>query len=259
MTLPAAPALPDISDPRRLIALDAVHNFRDMGGYPTLDGRTTQWRKLFRADALYRLAGTDVDAIRPLGLRTVIDLRTTEELELRGRFPVDDHPIDFHHVQVMDATWDHPESAEADVAEFLARAYQRMLTDLPGKFAEAVERLGAADALPAVFHCAAGKDRTGITAMLVLGILRVPTEHIVADYALTREGTQRMRVWAQRESPELWARLADTPSAFMAAEPEAMRKVIAGIEAAHGTIRDYALHIGIQPATLARLEAELLE
>ncbi|MDO8364623.1 MAG: tyrosine-protein phosphatase [Actinomycetota bacterium] len=251
--------LPDVRDPRRVIALDAVHNFRDMGGYPTADGRTTRWRRLFRADALYRLRGDDVDAVRPLGLRTVVDLRTDEELELRGRFPVDDHPIDFHHVDVMDTTWERSEEEIDDVAAYLAGQYRKMLHAFPDRFARAIERLGAPEAMPAVFHCAAGKDRTGVTAMLILGALGVPNEYIAADYGLTAEATARTRVWAQREAPELWMRMADTPSAWMAAEPEAMLRVIEGIEAAHRSIRDYVLHIGVQPATLARLEAELLE
>lgn len=251
--------LPDVSDPRRVITLDAVHNFRDMGGYPTIDGRITKWRRLFRADALYRLRGADVETVRPLGLRTVIDLRTDEELELRGRFPVDEHPIDFHHIDVMDTTWESDDRDIEDVVAFLCGAYEKMLRVLPDRFAQAVERIGAPDALPAVFHCAAGKDRTGVTAMLLLGLLGVPREYIAADYGLTAEGTARTRAWAQRESPELWARLADTPSAWMAAEPEAMLRVIEGIETAHGSIRDYVLHIGVRPETVARLQAELLE
>ncbi len=252
-------ALPDVRDPRRVITLDAVHNFRDMGGYPTADGRSTRWRTLFRADGLYRLTGDDLEVVRELGLRTVIDLRTPEELELRGRFPIDEHPVDFHHIDVMDTTWDRSDDDLEDVVAFLTSAYERMLHQLPDRFAEAIERLGAPDALPAVFHCAAGKDRTGVTAMLVLGALGVPSEYIAADYALTAEGTARSLAWAQRESPELWERLADTPSAWMASEPEAMLRVIAHIEAAHGSVRNYVLHIGVQPATLDRLASELLE
>ena len=84
----SAPTLPDVgSDPRRLIRLDAVHNFRDVGGYPTADGRTTRWRTLFRADGLYRLAGDDLEIVRALGLRTVIDLRTDGELADAARSP----------------------------------------------------------------------------------------------------------------------------------------------------------------------------
>ena len=191
--------LPDVRHPRRLIALDGVHNFRDLGGYPTADGRTTRWGRLYRADGLFRLTTADVEALRPLGLRTVVDLRTHEELELRGRFPVEAHPVAFHHIPVLDTTWAHPDERIDDVAEFLCGKYQEMLTDAPHRFAEALDLMGAADALPAVFHCAAGKDRTGVTAMLVLGSLGVPREYIAADYQLTAEAMDRMLAWAQRQ------------------------------------------------------------
>ena len=108
-------ALPDVgADPRRLIVLDAVHNFRDMGGYPTDDGRTTRWRTLFRADGLYRLAGADLEVVRELGLRTVIDLRSDAELQERGTFPHAQHPVAFHHVPVIDSTWQHLDRPDAD-------------------------------------------------------------------------------------------------------------------------------------------------
>lgn len=94
--------------------------------------------------------------------------------------------------------------------------------------------------------------------MLLLGSLGVPHEYIVADYALTAQGVERMRVWAQRESPELWARMADSPSAFMAAVPEAMSRVIDSI-CHDGTIREFTLSLGVTPAALDRLAAQLLE
>ncbi len=255
----AIPELPDVSDPRRLIALDAVHNFRDLGGYPTADGRTTRWRRLFRADALYRLAGADIEAVRPLGLRTVVDLRTPDEVELRGGFPLDHHPLDLHHVSVLDTTWDHQGPWIDDAVAHLTWSYTQMLTQRPDRFAQAVELLGASGALPAVFHCAAGKDRTGVTAMLILGALGVPRTYIAADYALTAESTQRMLVWAEREVPEFFERMAGLPAALLACAPEAMYRIVEGIEAEHGSIRAYARHIGVRAETLDRLEAELLE
>lgn len=256
MTLPE---LPDVRDPRRLITLDAVHNFRDLGGYPTADGRTTRWRRLFRADALYRLAGADIEAVRPLGLRTVVDLRTVDEIELRGRFPVDDHPLALHHVSVLDITWDNDGPWIDDAVAHLTWSYTQMLAQRPERFAEAVELVGAAGALPAVFHCAAGKDRTGVTAMLILGALGVHRDYIAADYALTAEGTQRMLVWAEREVPEFFARMAGLPAALLACAPEAMYRVVEGIEAEHASIRAFVRRIGVRADTLARLEAELLE
>jgi protein-tyrosine phosphatase len=259
-------SLPDIGgDPRRLIRLDAVHNFRDMGGYPAAGGRSTRWGRLFRADGLFRLTGDDLEKVRDLGLRTVVDLRTFGELEERGTFPRDEHPVDFHHVPIIDSTWsasDHPGSDDAaseDPADFLESAYLFMLGDGPDRFANAFTKLCEPEALPAVFHCAAGKDRTGLLAMLLLGSMGVPDEYIVADYALTNEGMERMIEWARREQPEGYARISARPSGFLSAAPEAMLRIVGMLRRQFGTIREYVLELGVPVEALARLEAAFLE
>ena len=247
------------AEPARLVALEAVHNFRDLGGYATADGRHTAWRTLFRADGLYRLTAADVVALEPLGLRTVIDLRSAPELSERGRFPVDVHPVVFHHLPIIDATWEVADRPEHDRDEdFLIWAYQEMLTVGAPRFAAAFEALAEPDALPAVFHCAAGKDRTGLLAALLLGSLGVSDDDIVADYALTVEGMARFRTWAAREWPEWFERMASMPPAFTAALPEAMRHIVEELSAEHGSIRNYVKSIGVSDATLARLESVLL-
>ncbi len=256
--------LPDVGgDPRRLVRLDAVHNFRDMGGYPTLDGRTTRWGRLFRADGLYRLTAADLAVVRELGLRTVIDLRTFAELEERGTFPRAEHPVAFHHVPVIDSTWTAAEAEAADMptdaADFLEKAYLSMLDEGEERLAEALVTLTAPDALPAVFHCAAGKDRTGMLAMMVLGCLDVLDEYIVADYALTAEGMERMREWSLREYPELHARIMSGPAVFSAAVPEAMLRMIGHVRSRHGSIREFALRVGVPPDAIERLRNELLD
>ena len=252
--------LPDLaSEPQRLVALEAVHNFRDLGGYGIGDGRTTRWRVLFRADGLYRLTPDDVITLEPLGLRTVIDLRSATELDERGRFPVDAHPVIFHHLPIVDATWalgDAP-AYERD-EDFLIWAYQEMLSVGGPRFVEAFEALAEPGALPAVFHCAAGKDRTGILAALILGSLGVSHDDIVTDYELTVEGMARFRVWAEVHWPEFATRLASMPSAFGKALPDAMRHILAELCAEHGTIRGYVRSIGVSEATLTALEAVLV-
>ncbi len=252
--------LPDIgSDPRRLVRLDAVHNFRDMGGYPTADGRTTRWRRLFRADGLYRLTPEDLEVIRGLGLRTVIDLRTFLELDERGTFPHDQHPVAFHHVPVIDSTWSAADAEQAtDAADFLEDAYLSILDQGSARLAEAFTMLCEPDALPAVFHCAAGKDRTGMLAMMVLGCLDVSDEYIVADYALTAEGMERMREWAKREYPELFERIAAGPAVFSSAVPEAMMRMIGHLRQRHGSILEFVLGLGVSPDAIEHLRRELL-
>lgn len=253
--------LPDIGrDPLRLIRLDAVHNFRDLGGYPTADGGTTRWRRLFRADGLYRLTADDLAVVRELGLRTVIDLRTREELDERGTFPVHEHPVDFHHVSVITSTWTAADAeGEHDAADFLERAYLDILAEGEERLAEALVTLSEPGALPAVFHCAAGKDRTGLLAMLVLGCIGVPDDYIVADYALTEDGMQRMRDWAEREQPELFQRISSGPTIFSAAVPEAMSRMIGHVRERHGGLREFALALGVPGETIERLRAELVD
>ena len=253
------PLPPVGDDPQRLVRLDAVHNFRDMGGYPTVDGRTTRWGTLFRADGLYRLTDADLEVVRALGLRTVIDLRTPRELDERGTFPHHRHPVDFHHVSVITRTWNHDEAERYDdAADFLEYAYLSMLDDVPEQFGRAFELLAAPDALPAVFHCAAGKDRTGLLAMMVLGSIGVLDEYIVADYAMTEEGMERMRAWARREYPEMYENMNSSPSVFSAAVPEAMRRMLGHVRERHGSVRGLVNALGVDDSVIDRLTASLL-
>ena len=80
----------------RLIALEGAVNFRDLGGYATEDGLRTRWRVLFRADGLSELPETALEVMRELGIRTVVDLRSGQEVE-QSRFNVEAHPVTFHH------------------------------------------------------------------------------------------------------------------------------------------------------------------
>lgn len=246
------------TEPRRLIALEAVHNFRDLGGYPTLDGRVTRWHMIYRADGLNRLAGADLEVVRGLDLKTVIDLRSHAELELRGRFPVDEIEVDFSHLPVIDATWQHDQHLDKSAHEFLGWAYRDMLQVGAGRFATAIEQLATPGALPAVFHCAAGKDRTGVLAALVLGSLGVPIDVVLADYALTANGMERMQVWAERELPEMAQRIANAPTAFLAALPEALGEVLDDLVDEFGSINAYVTSIGVSPAKIESLAVAFL-
>ncbi len=247
----------DRTPPDRHVALAGVHNFRDLGGYPTVDGGTTRWRTLFRADGLDRLTADDLDVLRPMGLRTVIDLRTQHELDA-GAFPVDHHPVTFHHLSILDQTWDRDDAVTDDLAEnFLHQAYTNMLADGAARFATAFEFLAGQDALPAVFHCTAGKDRTGLLAALVLGTLGVPDDVIVEDYALTQASMDRI-MERLRSDPEKAVYLDAVPAAFFAADPVAMARVIGDLVAAHGSIRGYVQSIGVGDDVIDHLSGQLL-
>ena len=134
-----------------------------------------------------------------------------------------------------------------------------MLEIVSTLFAEAMRVLAQETALPAVFHCAAGKDRTGVLAALVLASLGVDDEHICADYGLTRDAMQRWTAWAKQHQPELAKRFATMPPVFLAADPEAMKIILEDLHKKYGSVANYVREIGVEPETVASLKHLLLE
>ena len=137
--------------------------------------------------------------------------------------------------------------------------YLEMLTTAEYRLAEAFQLLALPGALPAVFHCAAGKDRTGILAGLVLSSLGVSDADVVADYALTAAAMERFMTWLEQANPEWLEQINSRPSAFMAAEPGAMAALLQLIRREHGSTREYLRGLGVSSVVLATLEDELLE
>jgi protein-tyrosine phosphatase len=252
--------VPSTLAPDRSIDLAGAVNFRDLGGYETADGRFVQWRKLFRSDSLDSLTATDLDAIQPLGLNTVIDLRSTPEIERNGRFPLETVPVAWHHLSVVDTTWEGDNTLPKDLGatEFLVAAYDKMLTEGAARFAKAFALLADADALPAVFHCAAGKDRTGLLAALVLGAIGVNNDAIISDFALTEAAMPRFIEAMKLRYPERFAEAKSIPAGFMSATPEAMERTLARLIGTHGSIRNYVRHIGVTDDAVEHLELLLL-
>jgi protein-tyrosine phosphatase len=256
----ARPIDPD--DPPRDIALVDTYNLRDLGGYPTADGRRVRWRTLFRGASLQRLAGADAETVRELGLLTAIDLRTANELTNSGGYPVEVLPATVHHLPMLSTIWELPDPGPDEAAErFLLARYHDMLAEGAAAIVETMEILARPERLPAVFYCAAGKDRTGVLAALVLDAIGVEDEHIVADYHLSKERVERIRARAvaRADSQDLLTAMVSQPPQFMAAPPEAMQLFLALIREEHGSTTGYLRGIGVSEATIAAVAANLLE
>ncbi|MEY2461172.1 MAG: protein-tyrosine phosphatase [Acidimicrobiaceae bacterium] len=241
------------ADLDRHLPFDVVFNFRDLGGYTTADGSTVKWRTLFRADGVHRLT---VDDLAPLGVRTVLDLRTPTELE-RGRFTHDS--IGFHHLPILDETW-NPEllTGDPDPVPFLADRYVDMLATGRDAIARALHILGQSESLPLVFHCAAGKDRTGVVAAVVLSVLGVSDDDIATDYSLSRLGMPRFKEWVIATYPEAADAMSDQPPAFLASPVEAMHLFLERVRSAFGSMHAYVAELGVTDETLDAVRANLL-
>ncbi len=241
----------------RLVPLAGAFNFRDLGGYPSGDGRSTRWGRLFRSDTLHELNDTDVALLSSLGLATIIDLRTPVELDRTGRGPLGGHPIGFHHLSVIGDGGGEAMGAPAPPGEDLSERYLWYLDCGRSALATALTLLADPANHPVVFHCAAGKDRTGVLAALVLDILGVDHDVIVADYVITAE---RMPLILERyrADPAFAGQMATAPASRFGVEASTMERFLSELHARFGGARSWALASGVPVEDLLVMEAALL-
>lgn len=162
-----------------LVSLEGCVNFRDLGGWRTADGRRVRSGRLFRSDALHRVTPGDLARLRgELDVRTLIDLRSSHEVAKEGRGPLCEGPVAYHHLPFFDTPERDPARQLPEGG--LAAIYLAMLRFARAPISRALETLAASPGA-AVFHCAAGKDRTGVLSAVVLGSLGVLDEDIVED------------------------------------------------------------------------------
>jgi protein-tyrosine phosphatase len=237
-----------ITDMARTVELDGCFNFRDLGGYETDDGRRVRWRHLFRADGLHRLTDSDHARLADLGLVTVVDLRTHDEVAERGMFQSPGDDVVRHHLSMLDVLPPREELPTWIDADVVAWRYLEMLGDGEETIAEVFALLTDPSTYPAVFHCAAGRDRTGIVAALVLGVLGVPDNLIVSDYALSGDAMARMMAWLRAEHPDRAAELASSAPAMLTVAAETMIGFLAGFRAEYRSFDHYADVIGVGSA-----------
>ncbi len=241
----------------RTLDFEGCVNFRDLGGYRTLDGREIGWRRLFRADGLNKLTPADRDQLVGLGLATVIDLRTVDEAEQRGRFPVDLVPVRYVDLPLTDVLPSTEELPEWREASYVASRYGQMVSRGGPVLTRAIEVLASVDSLPAVVHCSAGKDRTGVLSALVLAFLGVPDETIVEDYALSGLAMERLLERLKAEYPDSVEAVEQFAPAILHVVPETMEQFLTSLRAEYGTYAGLAEALGVS-AAVSRLEQTVL-
>lgn len=225
----------------RVIHIDGTINFRDLGGYKTHDGRTVRWRKLYRSAQLNKLSARGVNALAALNIKTVIDLRFDEET---NRYPtilkalpsatfyswrsefLPQNTASSNNSEKMRRSWrDSLDSQDPDIVREAMRSnYPNKLYSHRGIYRRMLLQLKD-DEAPLLFHCAAGKDRTGVAAALILSLLGVDDEQIIEDYLLTQqliEGRMENLLAAGANVDDAY----DDFQAKLAAQPKAMLKPV---------------------------------
>jgi protein-tyrosine phosphatase len=242
--------------PERRISLSGPLNFRDLGGYETVDGRQVRWRRLFRSDSLSPVTAEDARLLtEELGLLAVVDLRTSRELERDGRGGLADVALHYHHVPLIEEASPDP---DGPWTRSLHEAYAHMPDESAGRIRDALSAVASEVAEhPTVFHCTAGKDRTGIVAALILALLGVSDEDIVADYVLTQEVMPAMI----ERFPRRVLRSTDGsryPSPILRAEADTMHETLAVLAEDYGSAAGWAERAAVDPAVVTKLCTALL-
>jgi protein-tyrosine phosphatase len=257
-TLPLPRPLP------RVLALEGVRNFRDLGGYETRHGRRVRWRQLFRSASLGSLTPRDHAQLEALGLRVICDLRATDE---RAKEPVRwssaagprllerDYALD---LGMLAAAMTRP---EASLHEGRA-AFCELYATLPQRFAESYRALFAmllAGETPLAFNCSAGKDRTGVGAALLLAALGVPRATIVEDYLLSNEhyrpGPEVAAAMSGRHGQWLLALRPEMLQLMVTVDASYLEAAFESVERSHGSLERYletALGVDADASALLR-------
>lgn len=240
----------------RLLRLQGAHNIRDLGGYAVADGHETKWRAVLRGDGLSRLSAGDRAMLLGEGLRTIIDLRSRNELEVEPN-PFEGHPnVWFHNIPLFGALAPI-EAAKGAAGTFdMAGRYREAIDRCQGQIAQVIATIATAEDGVVLFHCTAGKDRTGIIAALLLSLAGVEDDAIMDDYALTATVAAplldrlRAEALARGGPPELI-------DSFLTAEPATMRILLDHVAQTHGGTTAYLSSIGLDRPTLATLKRRL--
>ena len=182
----------ELPSPSRVLSLDGGINFRDLGGYRSRDGRHVKWGKLFRCGHLANLSDEDLVTLRALGINRVHDFRREEEQHRMPSRHFFAHSSADYQISIgsMSRFWDILLAGKLTALsshELVVNSYRDCIEEVIPAYTRFMRGILDNDRGGSLFHCAAGKDRTGMAAALILGALDVPRETIVEDYLLTLE------------------------------------------------------------------------
>ncbi|MCH8800245.1 MAG: tyrosine-protein phosphatase [Chloroflexi bacterium] len=237
------------------IPLEGCVNFRDLGGYPTASGRTVKWRRLFRADSPNSLTEADVQTVTgSLGVVSVVDLRSNSGTVNDGRGLLALAGIGYHQFPLLERRGFLPPTSGEEVEKRLTDMYEWVLRNAGTLLAQAFTALAQPVNQPALFHCSAGKDRTGVLSATILDVLGVSREDIVDDYLMTNDVIDA-----------ILARLHEMPGfehstrEGIMAPKAAIEKYLDVTQSEFGGSEAYLLHHGVQQGVIDDFRDSMLE
>lgn len=240
----------------RKIHLEIAHNVRHLGAHPTAGGHDTTAFDIIRSGSLHELTEAGQTAFADLGVKVVVDFRSDVEHEM---YPTPD--LSAHDITVIEAPVFQSDASPGALAgqeryPGHAAIYRQFLTEGGGAYRTLFETIATASG-PVLFHCAVGKDRTGVAAALLLDLAGVPDEHIVADYALSTSELEPV-VEERMDRFEEYGISIKTGRMMMAAPPRDMELTLEFIRGRWGSAAGYMGTLGLTPSTIDAVRARML-
>lgn len=231
------------------LPFDRISNFRDLGGYAAQGDKMTRFGLLYRCDNLSDITEADRLKVLSLGIKTIIDLRTHYEADTApDRFGGGDG-VKLLHVSPLEGLVDVKNATPDELGHLdMGSLYIQMLEVNAPRWREVFGAIAANLSAPLAFHCSAGKDRTGLTAMLLLGCCGVAEADIIADYEVSYTYISRREHSALQKVFQKQAH----------SEPAMMEKVLVHLEEKYGGVEGYLLHIGVTAEEMEQVRASLL-
>jgi protein-tyrosine phosphatase len=238
-----------MQDHERLLHFPNLLNARELGGYPTTDGAQTRWRSLVRADDLAQLSPAGTRALADYGVETVIDLRWPEEAALApSPVPSALPHVRYQRISLLTHTEDEWRLRSRDVAKELWKCV--VLEHVRQELRQVLGAIATAAPGVLLFHCVAGKDRTGLVAALLLALADTEPEAIASDYAMSAENLREGYLRRYSDSdPERILEALRCPE-------EGAHNMLRFLTRAGG-VRAYLGQIGLTEREIGRLRARL--
>ena len=230
-----------------------ILNARDLGGLPTKNGGSTRHGVFVRTANLSELDNNGAQAIYDHGIRTIIDLRCAEELRMTpSRFP-ELHTLTVLHLPFLGESMQQLQARKVDDSD--GKGYRDMLNKFQPEVAQIMRGIADAPEGGVLFHCFAGKDRTGLTSMLLLSLVGVPDEIIAEDYSLSEAALEPMRLkhLASTTDPKRQA----TINADYNCSPTHMHTALNHLHTRYGGAPGYLRTIGLDEQAIGRLRQRI--
>lgn len=259
-------------DDHRLLNFEGIANFRDLGGYQTTDGQQLKWGVLYRSATFAEASRADQQVLSQLGLHALVDFRSSAEREVEPNQLPDPAPFAVIEIPTMDGSassvsteimqrLENGSFADFDPDAFMISTNRQFADTFTPQFSEFTQVLLAARGQPVVWHCSAGKDRTGYAAAIILRILGVPDEVILDDYALSKSYVLEAR---KRDLAILRLlkgdEAADKLTVLLGVEKPWLQAAFDEIDDVYGNFDNYVSQgLGLGPQEIEQLRAFLLE